>query len=273
MYRVAVCFSGQPRLWEWSSKNIKSFFDPQGKTHHIKGEIKVDYFAHLWDTNTWRKPKQPRNFQPVDEIHNDYQRIVDCYQMKSAELEHYENTKFKLAWDPLFYSFEKSMFLKRQYELHNDFEYDLVIKARLDVVYDPSTKFPYHLYVGPRIAYTSNNIHHFPMEFNYWNFDDVIFYGHSGTMDIIGDVYRHHKILYTEKYRKLLEENFDIDPAANWYGPGCIIYDHCVSTGIRADYAEPSIIYKVSRFTMIEAGIDSIQDWPEVLRLGNEWYI
>jgi hypothetical protein len=193
--------------------------------------------------------------------------------MKSAGLEHYEENKFKLAWDPLFYSFAKSIFLKRQYELQNDFEYDLVIKARLDIVYDPKTKFPYQLYVGPRIAYTSHNPHHFPREFNYWNFDDVIFYGNSCTMDMIGDLYKSHKILYTKQYTKSLEQNHDIDPAASWYGPGCMIYDYCVSAGIRLDYANPSIAYKVSRSTMIDANIDSIRDWSEVVKLGNDWYI
>ena len=272
LYRVAVCFSGQPRLWNWCLENIKQYFEDISGEHPHKGKIEVDYFMHCWDTNTWRFPHKPRNFCPQDTKHRDYAEIVNAYNMKSAVLEEYSDDKFILAWDPLFYSFSKSVALKRQYELDNDFEYDLVIKARLDTVYNPESKFPYiNEYVNQRTVYAPHNIMQFPNEFNYWNFDDVIFYGHSNTMDIVADIYKSNKTLYTREY--VAEHTARSDRAAgfNFYGPGCMLYEHIINSGLRADYPRHQPIqYKVSRATMKH--LDALTDWPAVVDLATDWY-
>jgi hypothetical protein len=270
---MAVCFSGQPRHWKWCIDNIKHFFAPGTTQHYVKGEIQTDFFMHTWNVNTWRKPGKPRDFQPVDEQHNDYQAIVDQYEMKAARLEKFDEKKYVLAWDPMLYSMAQSLSLKRNYELQHDFEYDVVVKARLDTVYDPDTIFPFNDFVDQRSCYTSHTITKFPSEFNYWNFDDVLFYGHSNTMDIVGDIFRTTRSIYTSNYVDSLERQSDLDPAANWYGPGCMLYHYLTQVGIRPDYAHNAIRYKVARSTMIESNLNAMQNWADISRLGNEWYV
>ncbi len=260
-------------MWEWSLKNIKNYFEDTDSVLPVKGKIEVDYFMHCWDTDTWRHPHKPRNFKPLDSKHGDYEKIVNAYNMKSAVLEEYSDDKFILAWDPLFYSFSKSVALKRQYELDNDFEYDLVIKARLDTVYNPASKFPYlNECVNQRTVYAPYNIMQFSNEFNYWNFDDVIFYGHSNTMDIVADIYKRNKTIHTQEYidEHVLRSDYALD--YNFYGPGCMLYDHIIKTGLRADYPRHQPIrYKVSRMTMKH--LDALTDWDDIFNLANDWYI
>jgi hypothetical protein len=260
-------------MWKWSLKNIKNYFEDTDSVLPVKGNIEVDYFMHCWDTNTWRLPHKPRNFCPQDTKHSDYEEIVNAYNMKSAVLEEYSNDKFIQAWDPLFYSFAKSVALKRQYELDNDFEYDLVIKARLDTVYNPASKFPYATeFVGQRTVYAPYNILPFPNEFNYWNFDDVIFYGHSNTMDIVADIYKSNKTLYNDEYVNEYTARSDRALSYNFYGPGCTLYEYIVNAGLRADYPRHHPIqYKVSRMTMKH--LDALTDWSNVVKLANYWYV
>jgi hypothetical protein len=258
-------------MWEWALKNVKNYFE-DADAHHPKGKVEVDYFMHCWDTNTWRLPNKPRNFCAEDRKHDDYDRIVAAYDMKAAMVEEYVESKFTLAWDPLFYSFSKSVALKRQYELDNDFEYDLVIKARLDTVYNPASKFPYlNEYINQRTVYAPYNIMQFPNEFNYWNFDDVIFYGHSNTMDIVADIYKSNKALYTSEYVTEHTARSDRAVGFNFYGPGCMLYEHIINSGLRADYPRHQPIpYKVSRETMKH--LDAITDWDAVVDLATDWY-
>lgn len=259
-------------MWEWSLKNVKNYFEDDD-AHHRKGKIEVDYFMHCWDIDTWRHPHKPRHFSPQDIKHGDYEKIVNAYNMKSAVLEEYSDDKFILAWDPLFYSFSKSVALKRQYELDNDFEYDLVIKARLDTVYNPASKFPYvNEYVNQRTVYAPHTISQFPNEFNYWNFDDVIFYGHSNTMDIVADIYKSNKTIHTQEYIDEHVSRSDFALSFNFYGPGCMLYEHIINAGLRADYPNSfPIRYKVSRMTMRH--LDSLNDWDKIAELGSYWYI
>ena len=259
-------------MWKWSHKNIKNYFEDTSSDHPLKDKIEVDYFMHCWDTDTWRWPHKPRNFRPQNIKHGDYEEIVNAYNMKSSVLEEYSNDKFILAWDPLFYSFSKSVALKRQYELDNDFEYDLVIKARLDTVYNPASKFPYfNEYVNQRTVYAPYTIMQFPNEFNYWNFDDVIYYGHSNTMDIVADIYKSNKTLYTSEYVAEHTARSDRALGFDFYGPGCMLYEHIINSGLRADYPRhQSIQYKVSRRTMKH--LDALTDWDTVVNLANDWY-
>jgi hypothetical protein len=282
-FRIAVCLSGQPRYWNIAAKNIKKYFNFDINPTNLL-ETETDYFIHTWDTNTWRKPKQHHHiFENVK--HNDKDKIIETFTPVLFEQEEFIAENFHRAWDPMFYSHSKSLMLKRNYELDLDFEYDLVIKARLDVVYDPNTKFPIQARY-PSLTCYSSNISKFPSEFNSNCFDDVIFWGNSPTMDLVGDQYNSF-ILDNSKIPKSYG-NQSIDRLRNrpnntdtfypedlnvttFLGPGTLLHDHMKKIEVRME--KINIAYAVVRSTAADANLDSIKDYAEVKRKYVEWYI
>ena len=274
-FKIAVCLSGQARHWKVASENIKNFFNYDTHHFHFNVPIETDYFIHTWDTNTWRYPKTFHNiFENVR--HNDIEEIKNIYNPKYIEQEEFDEKKFILAWDPMFYSFWKSLMFKRDYEIENNFTYDVVIKARLDVIYNLQQKIKLHDIkpslngLTPGICYSSQPITKFSYEFNYNNFDDVIFYGDSRTMDIVSDLYHTYKIKHSQQKRYDVAKSLNTD-ASLYYGPGCLLYDHMVNCGIHPTCNE-IFEYVVVRSTAVEQNLHSINDYQLIKMRGTEWY-
>lgn len=268
-FRIAVCFSGQPRYWKESAANIKRFFEFHNPHPENGLSIETDYFIHTWDTNTWRLPKTDHNvFEDVK--HSDHEDIKNTYLPKGCIIEEYSKERFIRSWDPMFYSFARSMMLKRDYELKHSFQYDLVVKVRLDVIYNPARQFPLQR-VWPGVCYTSTPISKFPSEFNYNNFDDVLFYGDSPTMDLIGDLYNYHDITRPIEYQYKNQAELNLDPVL-YYGPGCLLYKYMTTLSIHPDGSRP-FEYAVVRSTAVEAKLDSVYNYDEIRRKWFEWYI
>jgi hypothetical protein len=268
-FRIAVCFSGQSRYWKESAANIKRFFEFNNPHPENGLSIETDYFIHTWDTNTWRLPKTDHNvFEDVK--HNDHEDIKNTYLPKGCIIEEYSKERFIRSWDPMFYSFARSMMLKRDYELTHSFQYDLVVKVRLDVIYNPARQFPLQR-VWPGVCYTSTPVSKFPSEFNYNNFDDVLFYGDSPTMDLMGDLYNHHDITRPLEYQYKNQAELNLDPVL-YYGPGCLLYKYMTTLSIHPDGSRP-FEYAVVRSTAVEAKLDSIYNYDEIRRKWFEWYI
>jgi hypothetical protein len=264
--RFAICLSGQARHWRKCVDNIKLFF---GNTYHpdFNMPIEVDYFIHTWDTNTWRFPKQPHYVFQTDK-HNDGPDIQSAFCPQAMEFEEWDKEKYPRAWDSMFYSFAKSLMLKREYELQNNFQYDVVVKARLDVVYNPRSKFPLTR-ILPKCCYTGH-MSVFPLEFNYINFDDVIYYGDSPTMDIVGDLYHTYKMIHSKDMITKARLKLNLDPTT-YYGPGCLLYEHMINSGILPDRRH-GIDYAVMRSTIVEKNLDAITQYDEVKQTWIEWY-
>jgi len=265
-YKIAVCLSGQARHWRIAAENIKQYFD---FSERYSPTITTDYFIHTWDTNTWRYPKRDHWFFDEDK-HQDEEEIKSTFAPKYFVQEKWISENFTRAWDPMFYSFAESLILKRNYEIENHFEYDLVIKARLDVIYTPNLKFPL-MTVNPGVCYSSKPISKFPTEFNGNNFDDVIYYGDSRTMDLVGSLFDTYRVLHNPTHLANQQQSENLDPTI-YYGPGCLIYDHCMKLNIATDGSR-IFDYVVVRSTAAERGLHSIKDFEEIRRLGIEWYI
>lgn len=275
-FKIAVCLSGQARHWRLAAENIKKFFKYDTHHFHFNGPIETDYFIHTWDTNTWRYPKSNHNvYENIK--HNDIEDIRNEFNPKLIEQEEFNQEKYIRAWDSMFYSFWKSVMFKREYEINNNFTYDVVIKARLDVIYNPQQKINFQLInpgfngLIPGICYTSLPINKFTYEFNYNNFDDVIFYGDSRTMDIVSDLYHTYKIKHSPQKRFDMSKSINTD-ASLYYGPGCLLYDHMVSCGIHPTNGD-IFEYSVVRSTSVNCGLNSILDYNEIKKRGIEWYV
>lgn len=276
-FKIAVCLSGQPRHWEFAAENIKKFFDYSNQQHfHYNLPIETHYFIHTWDTNTWRYPKSNHN-NYVNVKNNDLESIKSEFNPIYIEQEEFDAEKFIIAWDPMFYSFWKSVMFKREYEIESDFSYDVVIKARLDVIYNQNEKIIFQQIrpglngLIPGICYTSRQINKFTYEFNYNTFDDVIFYADSRTMDIVSDLYHTYKIKHSPQKRFDINRSLNTDPSL-FYGPGCLLYEHMISCGIHPT-CNQVFDYTVVRSSSINCGLNSVSDYSEVKRRGNNWYM
>jgi hypothetical protein len=269
--KIAVCLSGQARTWESAKENILQYFGVCDE---------VDYFIHTWDVNSYRnsgeKIRERKDYRIDNEELNNLQNY---FQPKKMMVDSYNSDIFGKNWNSLFYSFMKSIWLKRKFELENDFKYDIVIKSRFDINFLqsglnhlglPINKFHIHP-VKPLTAYCSNsNFDRFPFEFNSNVFDDVIFYSDSSTMDLISNVYRWNKEIVNRGTDKKNKGDF-IEDVEFYLGPGALLYRHMINWGI-FPRNEVIIPYYVVRKEALDLGLHSIKDWNQIKEISTNWY-
>ena len=266
--RVAVLLSAQTRTWELCHENIKRFYE-KGKKLHFRARasrFKVDYFCHTWDINSWRNPTEQHGTDKsfvTEQVSSDLKdRLKEVYNPKEIEIESFDDWKTGLdkrvlniqpntnqAWLPMFYSFQKSNQMKRNYEQENNFQYDIVFKQRYDVLYDreypiginnPESTF------GNRALWTFSN--HVRKDFNEFfsnDFNDVTFYSDSPTMDIVSNIY-----------------DWLLKPGGNWvqntYGPGSLIYKFLINHSIL-----PSWDNSYNQLPIRKESLDAGLKWPD----------
>lgn len=136
--KIAICFSGQLRGGLKSYFNIKKYF---GSWYDC-----CTFFAHIWDINT-RKPyvREPLNYTPETIKVNNFEieKFQELYNIESNrfQIESYDEFQ-KKSFDlrppiHLYYSWKKSIDLMNQYSLKNNINFDLIIKLRPDIIFDP----------------------------------------------------------------------------------------------------------------------------------------
>jgi hypothetical protein len=270
--KIAVCISGQPRTWFTAKDNILSYFN-------LKGH-EVDFFIHTWDKNTLRESSNTtweRTYVDVDK--DEFIEIEKHFKPKLIEVEEYKNENFLSIWSSLFYSFMKSVWLKRKYELENDFEYDIVVKTRFDVNFHmegynqlnkPLNKFYLHPVV-PLVGYTANtSIPKFDTEFYSNMFDDVFFYADSKTMDIISNIYFWFKDIVKQSHSEILKEEF-ITNREYFMGPGTLLYTYLTKWLIHP-HGLVYIPYYIVRKESEDRNLHSINDWEKIKEISFNWY-
>ena len=239
---IAVCMSGHAGCWRTAVQNIKWFFEYR-HLHPIHNlTIEIHYFIHTLNTET------------------DKADIEIEFKPKIIENEEYDNGKFLTEEEAMFYSLEKCLSFKREYELTNSIQYDVVVKSQLDTVYNPSMRFPLDR-VLPKFCYTSN-ISTYPKDFNYFNFDNTIFYGDSATMDLVGDIYN---LYLLHRNNPAEETTLDADRLL-YYSPGCLLYAHIVDSGIHPE-CKKNIEYAIVKETAVQEKLSGIQDYAEIKQL------
>ncbi len=214
--RIAVCLSGQLRGWKIGWNNQKWFWSTANRD-----DVQVDYFAHTWSYSTDRvgvtKPYSKR-----DVTVEEFREFASLFGTKKALLDPTPNKKFYSSdhWSGLFYSLIKSLMLKREYEIKNNFTYDVVVKSRADVVFNPETFFNFPNKLPDGILHTTHG-GNMEMEFNMQNFNDCVFLGNSYTMDLLINLmhYRQYKM-------RKPEEN------VHTLGPGVLMHEFFRDYGI-----------------------------------------
>lgn len=163
--RIALCVSGQPRSWERCYENWME---------HLLPDIEKDIFFHFWDYNTL--PAMANQFV-VDKLKDERitdeekQKIIQTLNPKKYKFDN-KNLNYSDDKDPRiitewvskpigwwcrsqFYSLYQAANLKRQYEIENRFEYDIVFRMRSDLYFEKNVNVPD--IIEPNGVYSKSN--------------------------------------------------------------------------------------------------------------------
>ena len=223
--KIAVCMSGQLRQWEIAKENQKWFWETSG--------VEIDYFIHTWDYSGDREGvSQP--YITRDVSRKEFDKLVDWYKPKGCMFDDRKQDFFYANdhWSSLFYSMAQSMMLKRQYEIDNDFEYDLVIKTRPDVVFDPRYHFSWEPLEDNILFATQGGL--MESEFHMFNTNDMVFYGKSYTMDLVIPMYFYRQKMLDQ--RNLFKDKL----FTGSIGPGVLMQEYFRDYGITTQSIQPN---------------------------------
>ena len=223
--KIAVCMSGQLRQWEIAKENQKWFWETSG--------VEIDYFIHTWDYSGDREGvSQP--YITRDVSRKEFDKLVDWYKPKGCMFDDRKQDFFYANdhWSSLFYSMAQSMILKRQYEIDNDFEYDLVIKTRPDVVFDPRYHFSWEPLEDNILFATQGGL--MESEFHMFNTNDMVFYGKSYTMDLVIPMYFYRQKMLDQ--RNLFKDKL----FTGSMGPGVLMQEYFRDYGITTQSIQPN---------------------------------
>ena len=223
--KIAVCMSGQLRQWEIAKENQKWFWETSG--------VEIDYFIHTWDYSGDREGvSQP--YITRDVSRKEFDKLVDWYKPKGCMFDDRKQDFFYANdhWSSLFYSMAQSMMLKRHYEIDNDFEYDLVIKTRPDVVFDPRYHFSWEPLEDNILFATQGGL--MESEFHMFNTNDMVFYGKSYTMDLVIPMYFYRQKMLDQ--RNLFKDKL----FTGSMGPGVLMQEYFRDYGITTQSIQPN---------------------------------
>lgn len=256
--KIAICLSGQFRTGDYALPSALNFF--QGND--------CDYFCHAWQDNNMRIATPERYRKLLDTADEKYTKkyIESSLEKLNPKKVIIEEESSKVphpgAWSQMFYSLMIANWLKKEYEIENNFKYDVVVKTRYDFVYPPNSTFnPMRYAHEPMTDYLeifSNCVSRMSIEYSNINASDTIFYGSSNAMDIFCDLYRYLP------WRGLKVNQTDYAQL----GPGCIMSEFAAKHNMRISSFElPEVIYRRAGI-----GLDPVNDYHTLSELNKEIY-
>ena len=145
--KIAVCFSGQPRTWKQCYKSWDNLFS--------RFVAEIDYFYHLWNFNSLPQADtvipqyiSQEEIYEIEAILKPKKMMIDDYDKNRQvirDVRELGNHYPHLGGTPVYhtgaqlYSHMQSARLKRQYEIENNFEYDICFKMRTDLIADQAS--------------------------------------------------------------------------------------------------------------------------------------
>jgi len=191
--KIAICLSGQPRTWAKCYPRWMEIF---------KDHEDIDFFFHLWDYNTL--PNLLATYNGGTEIKDQLLTIdekVDLITTLNPKKYLFESRKKIDYWNcniPVheqlgpwcieqYYSRYYVSILKQQYELDNNFKYDLVIWQRTDTYPSLETKITLTV-PEPNTLYTTHN--RWDEELGIYRIGDIFYYSDSATFDQMALIYK-----------------------------------------------------------------------------------
>lgn len=258
--RVAICLSGQLRQWEAAMHNQLWFWSTLSLDN-----LEIDYFIHTW-TYSWDREGVSLPYEERSVTEEEFEKLKEFYKPKYAKIDNKRQPYFlnNDHWSSLFYSLAESIQLKRKYELENNFEYDLVVKSRPDVVFHPKDSAHIHLASVQDGRLFTTHGGRMDMEFNMFNFNDCVFYGNSFTMDLLVNLYFYRQLLINPRVTK----NYNVHPL----GPGTLMHEFFRDYGITPHFDSKW------KETLIKAGcpeglnLFDVEDFTKMREYFLEWY-
>ena len=181
--RIAICFSGQPRTWRRCCQTWLQYLNLD----------QADIFCHLWDFNT-RPNSVARDQTPEPVAEAELDELVSILRPKALLVESYKTIRplkenQALSYPPFlsqFYGILRAARLKKQYEIANQWQYDIVARARYDAYYNEPL-------INANITVEDNTMHGFHFgwnsQTNRGRIGDIFWMSDSQTYDIIADYY------------------------------------------------------------------------------------
>lgn len=277
MKRIAVCFSGHIRNWEMACSNQKNHW----KNCFINGSgenVEIDYFFHTWDESSERPTRKSNYIKRILEK-EEIDKLLETYKPKkyiidSKKSDSFMHKDYQLG---IFYGFQQSMKLKREYEIENGFEYDIVVKSRFDLVFHPA-HHDKKIYLLNKIPMEIMSTFKGMMRDEYClvNFNDIIFYGSSFVMDLATNLYFFKMHQFQNKTNI---SNYE------WgFGPGVIMNLFFEEYGIQPIAVYTDTVHNQYGIFMREIenivrsghsdikNFDDVNEWPKIRKIQAEWF-
>ena len=185
--RIAICLSGQIRSW-------RKCIDSWNFIYKNVPNVQVDYFIHTWDENSY--PAKFGNTKETVKIEQEeIDEITKRLNPKKISFDKSKsfsslNNNASLDSSPYlsqYYGVLKCARLKKQYEIENNFLYDVVIRLRFDLFMSQPILVDPNLVIKERTIY---GIHYgYDFDKRCFRFGDMFFYSDSMTYDILSEYY------------------------------------------------------------------------------------
>jgi hypothetical protein len=241
--KVAVCISGQPRTAEICVPHIKRFFS----------NVTPDYYFHMWDKNQWIF--HASDLDPTEE------ELVSTNVIEYV-ISELSPVAYKIDKHPAPHIFEQSISqldsFNKSLQLINGL-YDVIVKCRFDIIWNPTVKFSLPLLVTPNTLYAthigkSKDLHNMV--------NDRFFFGDSNTMYALTNV----------RDEVMAHPQFNGSKGSMLIFPEGAIYTYCEKHNIQIKLATYDNFQEVIVRKQC-AGMDACIDFDEILKVHNNFYL
>lgn len=207
--KVAVCISGLTRTGIQAAKSFSTFFENYG----------YDVFFHTWHES--------------DEISD---TLIKLYKPKRVKidipLDKREGYVNKGSFESMFFSMMCANDLKKEHEIIYGFRYDIVVRHRFDVIFDPASRF-HVIELGKRTVYSHGmNMGHVNVDYHHHGINDLFFYGDSESMDIVSDSFKTYAYAWND-IRINISIGMKVDSGDAYLSPGQAMYKIAADRNIR----------------------------------------
>lgn len=209
--RVGLCLKG--KFVTETDKDIQGKTKKPGKYIKLAYEFlkrnllsinEVDIFVHCWDGGFKEKIKE--DYNPIRAKYDSEKIVTDTYKNpRTRSREPKRLDRIMCNW----YSTMASVDLLREYEIENNFKYDVVIITRFDAVLMKQLRFPiqdtslndtiYHSGPQPIHGKGPNHCQRCNPALNTFELGDLYFFSNSDNMYYLSRIYKKHPIAYFDR--------------------------------------------------------------------------